>query len=134
LLEELIPAKIFIFLIFEPYKLLSIKHFNFQCTNKFSKLFGLNMYKKVLTYHNLKILYLIGNNISDIKPLENLKQLKTLALSDNNISDIKPLANLIQLETLALGYNNISDIKPLANLTQLRFLALNDNNLFDVKI
>ena len=46
-----------------------------------------------MNFRELKELYLYGNNISDIKVLENVKfeKLEILSLSDNKISDINIL-------------------------------------------
>src|SRR4028119_801300 len=65
--------------------------------------------QKLLT---LTALYLVGNQISDIKPLESLTNLTWLSLDNNSISDIKPLESLTNLTGLVLSNNSISDIKP----------------------
>ena len=44
--------------------------------------------------NSLSELYLVGNQISDIKPIASLTNLTSLNLSFNQISDIKPLADL----------------------------------------
>ncbi|MGB7893166.1 MAG: leucine-rich repeat domain-containing protein [Microcoleus sp.] len=82
---------------------------------------------------SLTALFLWGNQISDIKPLESLNNLITLHISNNQISDIKPLASLPNLITLSVGNNQISDIKPLASLTKLTWLDLNNNKISDIK-
>ena len=61
---------------------------------------------------SLTALFLWGNQISDLKPLESLTNLITLSVGNNQISDIKPLASLTSLTTLQLNNNQISDIKP----------------------
>src|SRR4028119_611446 len=68
---------------------------------------------------SLTVLFLLDNQISDIKPLESLTNLTVLYLHDNQISDIKPLQSLTNLTHLSLHDNQISDIKPLESLTNL---------------
>lgn len=81
---------------------------------------------------NLGILQLHGNLITDISPLENLRQVWWLALDNNNIEDISPLAGLTNLEILSLYSNGISSIEPLANLLQLSRLNLDHNSVSDL--
>ena len=75
------------------------------------------------------MLYLGGNNISDISPLSQLIGLDWLVLGSNNISDISPLADLIYLSRLDLSNNQISDISPLRELTNLGGSAMSYPNL-----
>ena len=64
------------------------------------------------------------NRISDLRPLENLKNLITLDLECNAVSNLLPLTFLKNLQSLHLGENNITSISPLRNLTNLTFLTL----------
>ncbi|MEG4014609.1 MULTISPECIES: leucine-rich repeat domain-containing protein [unclassified Microcoleus] len=89
--------------------------------------------KPLASLTNLTVLILIGNKISDIKPLESLTNLKHLVLSNNQISDIKPLESLTNLKELGLNNNQISDIKPLESLTDLTVLNLDSNQIRDIK-
>ena len=72
------------------------------------------------------------NQIVDISPLANLTNLVGLWLKDNQITDISPLENLINLESIALTYNQITDISPLENLTNLRSIGLSYNQITDI--
>jgi internalin A len=81
------------------------------------------------TLTKLTFLDLLGNKISDIKPLSNLTNLTALSLGENQISDIKPLSNLTNLTLLDLRENKISDIQPLSNLTKLTEVDLTKNPL-----
>ena len=65
------------------------------------------------TFTNLVNLYLEGNNITDISPLDGLTKLLYLDLSGNNISDISTLAGLTNLNKLDFTINNLSDISAL---------------------
>lgn len=81
---------------------------------------------------NLRILHLVGNQISDISPLAGLTRLDTLQLGSNKIADISPLAELKSLQWLQLRRNKISDISPLTGLTGLVTLELNENPIRDI--
>lgn len=72
---------------------------------------------------NLTELYLCGQQISDLTPLEGLP-LEALYLSDNQIADLSPLAGCPRLHTLFVGGNPLYDLSPLASLTGLRRLNL----------
>ena len=50
----------------------------------------------------MEFLSLNDNQITDLKPLAELKELKELHLNDNQITDLTPLAGLKELETLWL--------------------------------
>ena len=78
-------------------------------------------------------LNLSGNNIIEIKGLENLTQLRTLYLSSNKINAIKGLENLTQLQTLYLSGNKITEIKGLESLTKLQELDLSVNQITQLK-
>ena len=80
---------------------------------------------------NLMYLSCQGNSISDLSPLSNLTQLKGLYLGGNQISDITPLAGLIHLESLHLWGNQIVDILPLVGLVNLKDLLLEGNQIED---
>ena len=81
---------------------------------------------------NLRRLNLLGNLISDIKPLSSLGNLIELNLERNDINDISPLSDLMALETLWLNLNQISDITPLSGLPNLSHLGLGTNLISDI--
>ncbi|WP_370221670.1 Ig-like domain-containing protein [Cytobacillus sp.] len=105
------------------------------------------------TLHNLKKLFIGGNQIKDLTPLQDF-DLTHLDISDNSlqninilssftnltyleaarnqITDLNPLSNLTQLTSLFLDGNNISDISPLNSLANLRMLGLSDNHISDL--
>ena len=81
---------------------------------------------------NLEILWISGNDISDISVLRGLTNLTGLSLPNNNISDISVLRGLTNLEWLNLDANDISDISVLRGLTNLTDLWIVLNNISDV--
>jgi len=81
---------------------------------------------------NVGWLELGGNKISDLTPLESLKNLQFLALDDNQISDLTPLASLTNLKQLSLSNNQISNLAPLAPLRNLQTLYLDNNQISDL--
>ena len=85
---------------------------------------------------NLQLLWLQGNQITDISSLANLTTVSelSLALSDNQITDISSLANLTNpnLRDLWLQNNQIRDVSPLENMTMLTSLSLGGNQIRDV--
>ena len=72
-------------------------------------------------------LWVQGNQLTDVKGLENLTQLKSLDLWSNQLTDVKGLENLTQLEQLHLGGNKLTSVKGLEKLTKLEQLILYDN-------
>ncbi len=81
---------------------------------------------------NMRVLYLSGNDISDLTPLAGLTEMRLLDLYFNDISDLSPLAGLTRMETLYLPNNDISDLSPLAGLTNIGFLHLSNNEVSDL--
>ena len=74
-----------------------------------------------------------GNRISDVSPLEQLKNLTKLRLGTNRkISDVSPLKALKNLTFLDIDSNRISDVSPLEQLKNLTWLDLDDNEISDV--
>lgn len=47
--------------------------------------------------HNMQVLYLAGNNISDLTPISGLTAISTLFVVSNHISDLTPLSGLTNL-------------------------------------
>ena len=78
-------------------------------------------------------LYLVHDQLTDVKGLEKLNQLTELSLVDNQLTDVKGLEKLTQLRNLWLYSNQLTDVKGLEKLTQLKCLYLNKNKLTDVK-
>ncbi len=89
-----------------------------------SELFGLTQLIRI----NLS-----GNQITEIKGLEQLTQLIELNLSSNQVTEIKGLEQLTQLTELNLGHNKITEIKGLEQLTQLTELNLGHNKITEIK-
>ena len=77
----------------------------------------------------LTYLDLIGNEISDLSALSNLRKLAHLFLAENAISDVSALSGLTQLDALDLGLNSIQDVSPLLSITKLWSLNLEWNPL-----
>ncbi|MEI9809357.1 MAG: leucine-rich repeat domain-containing protein [Bacteroidota bacterium] len=84
-------------------------------------------------FTSLKLLYLSGNQISNISSLQSLLDLETLYLSSNpSLSDITPLQNLTNLKTIFLQDCQVSDITSLQNLTALTWLSLSRNQVTNI--
>ena len=80
---------------------------------------------------NLRELYLLGCQVSDVSPVAELTGLTRLGLPGNRISDISRLAELTNLKWLELADNDISDVSPLAQLKNLTWLHLGGNMISD---
>jgi len=78
------------------------------------------------------IVWLGGNQISDLTPLAGLVGIYWLRLNDNQISDISALANLTKVSNLALNRNQISDIAALGHMSELQTLGLSGNQISDL--
>jgi len=72
-------------------------------------------------------LYLVDDQLTDVKWLEKLTKLTALSLNDNQLTDVKGLEKLPQLTSLYLNQNKLTDVKRLEKLTQLKFLFLDGN-------
>lgn len=106
---------------------------------------------------NLEVLYLSGNQITNISPLKKLKKLvvlnlaenelsdisdiikfssssalKRLFLNNNQLTDISALANLTNLETLDAMHNKLSSIQALASLKKIKMLRLSGNQISNI--
>ncbi len=87
----------------------------------------------VLTHcTKLDTLHLNFQNISDMKPLQNLKKLKVLELGGNPITDLSPLLKLTALETLTLYNCQAQDYSPLSKLKKLTMLLLDFSTISDL--
>ncbi len=80
---------------------------------------------------NLKELYLLGCQVSDVSPVAEFTGLTRLGLPGNRISDISLLAKLTNLKWLELTDNKISDVSPLAQLKNLTWLHVGGNLIAD---
>ena len=78
-------------------------------------------------------LYLVDDQLTDVKWLEKLTKLTALSLNHNQLTDVKGLEKLPQLKMLWLTANHLTDVKGLEKLTKLKCLYLNQNKLTDVK-
>ena len=98
------------------------------CNRQITSLNGLEW-----AYH-LEGLYLNGNAIRDVTPLQGLTQLRFLEMEGNQISGLSPLAGLTNLTSLSLGQNPIVDYSGLSNLTSLTCLSVRTGNLGDLSV
>jgi Leucine-rich repeat (LRR) protein len=81
---------------------------------------------------NLQKLYLLYNEIKDIRALSSLTNLKELYLGSNRIKDIGELSSLTNLHLLHLCNNEIKEIGALSSLTNLQQLYLISNQIKDI--
>ena len=85
--------------------------------------------------HNVRGLWLnatgvVGNKISDITPLGELKYLEILNIGYNQVTDVTPIRGLSNLIYLDLTGNQITNIAPLDGLNNLRYLDLSGNQVY----
>ena len=83
---------------------------------------------------SLEQLNLRGNEISNIKFLEELTGLTFLNIYGNNISDISYISGLGNLENLTLSNNNIEDYSPLEKLNKIQKLYLDNTGIQDLSV
>lgn len=81
---------------------------------------------------NLKYLELVGNNITDMRPLGALANMETLNVSANSISDASPVSALTRMNRFEAYGNRISDPAPFANLNRISTLNLRANAISDL--
>lgn len=81
---------------------------------------------------NLSFLFLRGNLVQNISPLNTLTKLKYIDFTNNQISNISSLKGLKLLRSLVLTNNQISNINLLTELTNLTHLYLSNNQISDV--
>lgn len=80
----------------------------------------------------LQKLFLSGNtDITDVSPLNNLKNLVYLDLSDTKTEDVSCLTNLTGLQKLWLNNTNVSDLSILETYTFLETLGINSLSELD---
>jgi len=80
---------------------------------------------------SLALLRLSDHEITDLKPVVDLKNIQSLDLSGNKIEDVSPLSGLVKLQYVVLASNQISDLTPLAKLENLRSLYVSQNKISD---
>jgi len=85
--------------------------------------------KEIQELYGLRILNLSHNYIKEIKGINNLKSLERLYLVDNSIKKIQGLFGLQNLKYLNLEKNIITKIEKLNNLNQLEKLVLSENSI-----
>ena len=78
-------------------------------------------------------LWLYKKKISNLEPLNSLKNLRELRLDENQIKDLRPLKSLTNLRELELNKNQIVDLRPLKSLTNLTYLDLSQNQIVDLE-
>lgn len=86
--------------------------------------------------YSAKSLTISGQNIEDIKTIENLDKLNYLVelnLQNNNIVEIEGLKHLINLKYLYLNNNGIMEIKGLEKLVNLEYLSISTNSIIEIK-
>ncbi|WP_340027997.1 leucine-rich repeat domain-containing protein [Paenibacillus sp. FSL H7-0940] len=81
---------------------------------------------------NMTDLFLPGQNIKNIKPLNKLKKLTFLAVEGNQIADISPLLGLTNLQNLVMDNNKIKSLAPLKNMRKLTSLFASGNQVTDL--
>ncbi|MCF6132003.1 DUF1697 domain-containing protein [Flavobacterium wongokense] len=77
-------------------------------------------------------LHLGSNSISDISPIQKLRNLETLILNNNKIRSIESLKELMFLTELDLSFNEINIIPSFINFKRLTTLSLTKNGIEDV--
>lgn len=76
--------------------------------------------KPVENFQDLILLNLENNNkITDLSPIEKLNKLLALYLRNTGINDLSSIANCIELHILDLQYTNVNDLSPLNKMTNL---------------
>ncbi len=73
---------------------------------------------------NLQNLTIIGNYVSDLSPLAQIKTLRYLNISNNPVADISALEGLDRLEALHMQQCNVADISVIENMPGLTALSL----------
>jgi hypothetical protein len=89
--------------------------------------------KDFAQFRKLEILYILGQQVTDISPLANLKSLKNLNLTSNHVYDINVLRNVQGLETLILESNPVEDLNVIPFLTSLWALNINNTPVASIK-
>lgn len=80
----------------------------------------------------LKALSIDGNQVSDLRALNNLRDLESLSAAQNQIRDVRPLQDLSKLTALNLTENGIQSLSEFSKLTALVEVALSKNEIQDI--
>lgn len=75
-----------------------------------------------------------GNEITDLKPLAELKLLQSVNLARNKVESIEPMAALTRMQYLELSRNLVTDIYPLSNMANMRSLYLSGNKIEKIDV
>jgi hypothetical protein len=84
------------------------------------------------TLDRLQRLSLLGTQVADITPLQDLENLKTLNLTGTPVADIAPLQGLENLQVLNLEGTRVADIAPLKNLENMWALNIAETPVADI--
>ncbi|CAI9404881.1 hypothetical protein ANOBCDAF_04707 [Pleomorphomonas sp. T1.2MG-36] len=87
---------------------------------------------RIASLAGLQSLDISGSTISDLAPLDGLKELRNLNCSQTQISDLAPLADLNELQSLDCSGTQISDLAPLAGLNELQSLYCSWTQISDL--
>lgn len=82
--------------------------------------------RKISTQTHLVTVQFTNTPISDLTPIQNLKNLQILNFRNTKVSDLTPIGNLINLRTLDCGRTTVRELTPLQSLTNLRTLDCYD--------
>jgi internalin A len=93
---------------------------------------GLTNIEPLASFYNLNKLYLLGNDIWDLRPLAKLNNLLELDLGINGVQDIEPIGDLTNLTTLNLAGNQVRGTGVLSGLSKLNILSLGSNQISNV--
>jgi len=85
------------------------------------------------TLKNLTTLDVSNTQVSDLKPIEVLRNLTTLDASGTQLSDFKPIEALKNLTTLSVWNTQVSDLKPIEALRNLTTLDVSGPQVSDLK-
>lgn len=87
---------------------------------------------KILEIQSLEHLNCRGNlNISDLRPIIELKRIKILDCSNTSISNLEPLKKLQHLEEVHMNILELKSIKPLVKLKGLRKVSLHGTEIME---
>ena len=96
---------------------------------------GLNDIEDLDELINLRFLYIAGNKITDLHPLQKLNELEVLDLARNiNICNFNNMQHLIKLENLRyliLANTNVRSLLPIESIKYLTHLDLSHNPIVD---
>lgn len=104
------------------------------CSGLVENIFKIENTIYVSKLKNINYLDLNNNNISDLRPLENLISLNHLYVGNNNIQSLKSLNLLKSLSTLVINNNKINDLSGIENLTSLSNLNIENNEIKKVEV